>query len=258
MLSLVLGVGAFEVASALVVMVTEKRRAFGVLLALGGPPSLVRRTLLLAGATLGGAGVVTGVALGVLVALVLTALGVPRFPPDIASIYMVDTIPLRLLPGDLAAVLGLSMIEVVLASTAAREPGLASGAGRGAAVGLNDGMLWEVQWHPGGGGSVRRLVLTRRGLRRTLIGLGFAGLLVLVVVSALPVGLKGLLTSFTVDAAKRENHALKVQGDSLREQTLAAAEPRLRHHPARPSRGLGARSRESSVGRDLPRAASRG
>ena len=100
----------------LVVMVTEKRRAFGVLLALGGPPSLVRRTIVLAGAALGGAGVLAGVGLGVLVVLVLTVLGIPRFPPDIASIYMVDTIPLRLLPGDLAFVLGLSMVEVVLAA----------------------------------------------------------------------------------------------------------------------------------------------
>ena len=127
-LSLVLGVGAFEVASALVVLVTEKRRAFGVLLALGGPPALVRRTLVLAGAALGGAGVLSGVALGALVAVVMTALGVPHFPPDIASIYMVDTIPLRLLPGDVAAVLGLGMLEVVLAAilparrTARREP----------------------------------------------------------------------------------------------------------------------------------------
>ncbi len=127
-LSLVLGVGAFEVASALVVLVTEKRRAFGVLLALGGPPALIRRTLVLAGAALGGAGVLAGVALGVLVALALTALGVPHFPPDIAGIYMVDTIPLRLLPGDVAAVLALGLIEVVLAAllparrTARREP----------------------------------------------------------------------------------------------------------------------------------------
>ncbi len=127
-LSLVLGVGAFEVASALVVLVTEKRRAFGVLLALGGSPALVRRTLVLAGAALGGAGVIAGVALGALVALTMTALGVPHFPPDIATIYMVDTIPLRLLPGDLAAVLALGLLEVVLAAllparrTARREP----------------------------------------------------------------------------------------------------------------------------------------
>ena len=115
-LSLVLGVGAFEVASALVVLVTEKRREFGVLLAVGSPPRLVRDTLMIAGAALGGAGVVAGVALGVLVVGALAALGIPHFSPEIASVYMVDTIPLRLVPADLAAVLGLSMLEVVAAS----------------------------------------------------------------------------------------------------------------------------------------------
>lgn len=115
-LSLVLGVGAFEVASALVVLVTEKRREFGVLLAIGGQPGLLRRTLLLAGGALGVAGVLAGMLLGVALVLVLGFLGVPHFPPDIASIYMVETIPLRLLPGDLAVVLALSLVEVLLAS----------------------------------------------------------------------------------------------------------------------------------------------
>jgi lipoprotein-releasing system permease protein len=115
-LSLVLGVGAFEVASALVVLVTEKRREFGVLLALGGEPRLLRGTLLVAGGTLGAAGVVAGMLLGAGIVLLLDFLGVPHFPPDIAKIYMVETIPLRLLPGDLAAVLGLSLVEVVIAA----------------------------------------------------------------------------------------------------------------------------------------------
>jgi len=115
-LSLVLGVGAFEVASALVVLVTEKRREFGVLLALGGQPRLLRRTLLMAGGALGAAGVLAGMLLGVTLVLLLGFLGVPRFPPDIASIYMVETIPLRLLPGDLAVVLALSLVEVLLAA----------------------------------------------------------------------------------------------------------------------------------------------
>ncbi|HVN32612.1 MAG TPA: FtsX-like permease family protein [Thermoanaerobaculaceae bacterium] len=127
-LSLVLGVGAFEVASALVVLVTEKRRELGVLLALGGQPRLLRRTLLVAGAALGAAGVLAGMLLGVALVLLLSLLGVPHFPPDIASIYMVERIPLRLLPGDLAAVLALSLVEVVLAAllparrTSRREP----------------------------------------------------------------------------------------------------------------------------------------
>ncbi|HLE60758.1 MAG TPA: FtsX-like permease family protein [Thermoanaerobaculaceae bacterium] len=115
-LSLVLGVGAFEVASALVVLVTEKRREFGVLLALGGQPRLLRRTLLMAGGALGAAGVLAGMLLGVTLVLLLGFLGVPHFPPDIASIYMVETIPLRLLPGDLAVVLALSLVEVLLAA----------------------------------------------------------------------------------------------------------------------------------------------
>jgi len=71
---------------------------------------------------------VAGLAAGIAIVLVLTALGVPHFPPDIASIYMVDTIPLRLLPGDLAVVLGLSLLEVLSAAllpaarTSRREP----------------------------------------------------------------------------------------------------------------------------------------
>jgi lipoprotein-releasing system permease protein len=115
-LSLVLGVGAFEVASALVVLVTEKRRELGVLLALGGQPGLLRRTLLLAGGALGGAGILAGMLLGIALVLVLGLLGIPHFPPEIASIYMVDTIPFRLLPGDLAVVLVLSLVEVLLAA----------------------------------------------------------------------------------------------------------------------------------------------
>ena len=90
-------------------------------------------------------------------------------------------------------------------------------------MGLNDGTIWEVQWHPGGGGKPRRLVLTRRGLRRTLVGLGLVGLLALAVVAALPLGLRAFFTSFTVDAARRENRTLRARRDALRERSLALA-----------------------------------
>ena len=90
-------------------------------------------------------------------------------------------------------------------------------------MGLKEDTLWEIQWHPGASGSFRRLVLTRRGLRGVSIGLGLIGLFCLAVMSALPVGLKGFLTSFTVDAAQHENGSLKAQGESLREQALAVA-----------------------------------
>ncbi len=115
-LSLVVAVGAFEVAAALVVLVTEKRRTLAVLLAVGAQPGLIRRTFLLAGAALGSAGVVAGLALGGGIVAILSVLGIPSFPPEIASIYMVERIPLHLRASDLGAVLVLGVAEVAAAA----------------------------------------------------------------------------------------------------------------------------------------------
>lgn len=115
-LSLVVAVGAFEVAAALVVLVTEKRRTLGVLLAVGARPSLIRRTFLLAGTLLGSAGVGAGLALGIGVVGLLTLLEIPSFPPDVASVYMVERIPFHLRFSDLAVVLAVGILEVAVAS----------------------------------------------------------------------------------------------------------------------------------------------
>jgi len=90
-------------------------------------------------------------------------------------------------------------------------------------VGLKDQALWEIQWHPAGGDRFRRLVLTWRGLRRAAIGLGLVLLLLLAIVGALPVGLRGFLTQFTVDAAGRENRSLREQAESSRERIARLA-----------------------------------
>jgi lipoprotein-releasing system permease protein len=113
-LSLVVGVGAFEVASALVVLVTEKRRELGVLLALGSQPALLRRVLLLAGGAIGSLGVLAGVVFGIAISMVMSALGVPRFSPEIASVYLVERIPLEVLASDVVLVVVASVAEVVL------------------------------------------------------------------------------------------------------------------------------------------------
>ena len=91
-------------------------------------------------------------------------------------------------------------------------------------MGLNDDMLWEVQWHPAGGGPFRRVVMTRRGLRRLLVILGVVAVLALGVVGILPLGLKGFLARFTVAAAQRENQALRDRGELMREHAFAAAQ----------------------------------
>jgi len=48
-------------------------------------------------------------------------------------------------------------------------------------------------------------------------------LVVLAIVAALPLGLRGFLTSFTVDAAQRENRSLHLQEESLREKAHGLA-----------------------------------
>jgi len=116
LLSLVVGVGAFEVASALVVLVTEKRRQLGILVALGGQPRLLRATVLAAAGALGLTGVLAGILAGVAAARVLTILGIPSFPPDIAAIYMVDRISFIVEWRDLALVVALGVAEVLAAA----------------------------------------------------------------------------------------------------------------------------------------------
>jgi murein DD-endopeptidase MepM/ murein hydrolase activator NlpD len=90
-------------------------------------------------------------------------------------------------------------------------------------VGLGDDSLWEVQWHSGSGRSFHRFVLTRRGLRRFGWALGFAALLVLAILALMPFGLQGVFAGFTLDEARRENRALKREGELLRERAQGAA-----------------------------------
>lgn len=121
-LSLIVGVGAFEVASALVVLITEKRRELGILLAMGATPSLVRRTVVLAGGLLGVMGVVAGMALGLALVGVLGVLEVPRFSSELASVYMVTRIPWQVRLGDVLWVVVAGTAEVFVASLAAARP----------------------------------------------------------------------------------------------------------------------------------------
>jgi len=115
-LSLVVAVASFQVSSALVVLAIDKRRATGMLLALGATPARVQRILVLAGALLGGGGVIAGLVVGCLAAVVMTALRVIRFPEGLARVYMVDSIPLVVEPLSLLAVTGVCTLLVLLAS----------------------------------------------------------------------------------------------------------------------------------------------
>jgi murein DD-endopeptidase MepM/ murein hydrolase activator NlpD len=85
-------------------------------------------------------------------------------------------------------------------------------------VGVSRDPLWELQWHPAGGGRVRRMVVTRASLRRIACALALVALLVLAVLGILPFGLRGFFTRFSMDVAQRENRALLGERQALTER----------------------------------------
>jgi ABC-type lipoprotein release transport system permease subunit len=87
-----------------------------MLQALGATPARIRRILTYAGLLLGGAGVLGGIAFGCVVSWIMTVTRAVRFPPGLARVYMVDSIPLIPTPLHLAAVTGVCLVIVLLSS----------------------------------------------------------------------------------------------------------------------------------------------
>jgi lipoprotein-releasing system permease protein len=93
-LCLVVAVASFQVSSALVVLAIDKQRTSGMLQALGATPATIRRILVISGFLLGGSGVAGGIILGCSASWIMTVTRAIRFPPGLAHVYMVDSIPL--------------------------------------------------------------------------------------------------------------------------------------------------------------------
>jgi hypothetical protein len=88
-------------------------------------------------------------------------------------------------------------------------------------VDVNDRIRWEVQWHPANGARIRRLRITSRGVRRLIFALGIVVWVVLA--GGLLAGFEGLLARSAIDSARRQNTALMVQQETLREQAFDLA-----------------------------------
>jgi lipoprotein-releasing system permease protein len=112
----VVAVASFQVSSALVVLAIDKKRSTGMLQALGATPASIRRILVLAGALLGGCGVAAGIAVGCVASWIMTATRAIRFPPGLARVYMVDSIPLVPAPLLVAVIAVTCMTLVFFAS----------------------------------------------------------------------------------------------------------------------------------------------
>ncbi len=96
LIGLVLVVATFNVASTLMVLVRERRRDLGVLAALGLEPARLERTALLYGLFLGAAGTGAGLTLAAVIVWVVDRFELLSFGPEIAAIYFLSSVPLRL------------------------------------------------------------------------------------------------------------------------------------------------------------------
>jgi lipoprotein-releasing system permease protein len=110
-LGLIVLVSTFNVASTLVVLV----RDIGVLGALGMNPRRLRLIFLAYGTSLGAVGTLAGAACGSAAAWTLTTFHLVRFDPEVAAIYFISSVPFRVVPRDLAAVVGFALVITVLA-----------------------------------------------------------------------------------------------------------------------------------------------
>ena len=115
-LCLVVAVASFQVSSALVVLAIDKQRTSGMLQALGATPATIRRVLIISGLLLGGSGVAVGILLGCSASWIMTVSRAIRFPPGLARVYMVDSIPLIPSPLHILAVAGVCLALVLAAS----------------------------------------------------------------------------------------------------------------------------------------------
>jgi len=113
-LGLIVLVAAFNIVASLVLLVTEKRRDLGVLLALGATPTQVRRLFELQGLRIGAVGTLWGLGLSVPFCLVADRFRLVKLP---SAVYdFITYVPFRLHLPDLVVVVAFPMLVAWWAS----------------------------------------------------------------------------------------------------------------------------------------------
>lgn len=115
-IGLIVFVSTFNIVSTLIMTVQEKRREIGILTSMGAETRTVRRIFIWYGTIVGIAGTALGVVLGTLVCWLITRYELISFPPEIAEVYFVSSIPFVTRPVDLAVIAGFSILVSFLAT----------------------------------------------------------------------------------------------------------------------------------------------
>ncbi|HEX9902290.1 MAG TPA: ABC transporter permease [Acidobacteriota bacterium] len=106
-ITLIVIVAALNIIATLILMVMEKTKDIGILLALGATPRHIRRVFFLQGAMIGLIGTAVGTALGLAWCFLANTFQLIHVPVDI---YQISFVPFRLRPLDLALIIGVSLL----------------------------------------------------------------------------------------------------------------------------------------------------
>jgi lipoprotein-releasing system permease protein len=115
-IGLIVFVSTFNIVSTLIMTVVEKRREIGILGSMGAEPATIRRIFVWYGTLVGFAGTASGVILGTIICWIITRFRIVSFPPEIAEVYYVSSIPFITRPVDLGVIAAFSLAVSFLAT----------------------------------------------------------------------------------------------------------------------------------------------
>jgi lipoprotein-releasing system permease protein len=112
-ITLIVVVAALNIIATLILMVMEKTRDIGILMAIGAPSGGVRKIFFLQGAMIGVIGTAVGTLLGLLCCWVANTFQLIKVPVDI---YQISYVPFHIKPVDLALIIGVSLTISLLST----------------------------------------------------------------------------------------------------------------------------------------------
>src|ERR1051325_4619936 len=115
-IGLIVFVSTFNIVSTLIMTVHEKRKEIGILASMGAESSMISRIFVWYGTMVGLAGTLAGIVLGVAVCWIMTEFHLLSFPPEIAEVYFVSSIPFVTRVWDIAVIAIFSIAVSFLAT----------------------------------------------------------------------------------------------------------------------------------------------
>jgi lipoprotein-releasing system permease protein len=111
-LTLIIAVAAFNMVSALTMVVIDKTREIAILKSMGATSSGIARLFQVVGLVVGGIGTGSGLIIGLVLCAVMSRYNYPLDP----RVYLIDRLPISVNPFEVALVAGITMVIAALAT----------------------------------------------------------------------------------------------------------------------------------------------